>query len=395
MKQVKKAHFIIGGWLLAVLSLFFYSFTQIDLGLTLTRISFWQILQKKFQLIGYFHRPLSACLYFLILVLLFSFYLLILKGVQKKWLSEKQIWWLIILTVVLLWLSYNAFSYDLFNYIFDAKILIYYQQNPYQVKPLDFPQDPMLGFMHWTHRPTAYPPFWIGLSVLPYLLGLGRLVPLILAFKGLMAGAYLGTLWLIWKMGSSPKLFRLVFYALNPLVLIESLVSAHNDGVMIFFAFLGFYWLWQQRPWRALFPWLFSIGIKLATLALLPLFGYGFWQRLSKKKINPEKLTQGAIWLMLAAVIFVGWRLGHQPWYWLWLLPFLALKKTFRFSFWLMTGLTLGSLLRYLPFLYYGHWNPPVPEINFWFLVLGLVLGLLLIFLEKVKFLANHGFRFD
>jgi hypothetical protein len=124
MKHIKKANLLISGWLLAVLSLFFYSFTQIDLGLTLTRISFWQILQKNFQLIGYFHRPLSACLYCLILILLFSFYLLILKGVQKKWLSEKQVWGLIIFTVVLLWLSYNAFSYDLFNYIFDAKTLV-------------------------------------------------------------------------------------------------------------------------------------------------------------------------------------------------------------------------------------------------------------------------------
>ena len=399
MNKIKKANLIITGWILAVLGLFFFSFTQIDLGLTLTRISFWQIIQKKFQLIGYFHRPLSAFLYLVILGLLFSFYLLILKSALKKWFTSKQMWKIILITTLILWFSYNAFSYDLFNYIFDAKILVFYHQNPYEYKALDFPNDPMLGFMHWTHRPSAYPPLWIGISVIPYVLGFGKLIPLMLAFKALMLGAYLGTIWLIGKISKilTPKreLFNLAFYAFSPLVIIESLVSAHNDVLMIFFGLLGFYLLLKKRNFLAFLPWLFSIGIKLLTVFLLPLFPYVFWEKIKNRKIDKQKLTLGAILLMTLGFLFVSFRLGHQPWYWLWLLPFIALKTENRWGFWLTTCLSFGSLLRYLPFLYYGHWDPPVPEIKFWLLGLGLVLGLLMIFLEKVKLLSKNGFTFN
>lgn len=399
MKKSRKIAFFSLGWLLAVLALFFYSFTQIDLGLTLTRISFWQILQKKFQYIGYFNRPLSTVLYLGILLLLFSFYLLILRGVQKGWLTPKHLWRLILVTVVILWFSYNALSYDLFNYVFDAKIVVFYHQNPYQFKALDFPNDPMLGFMHWTHRPTVYPPLWIGISVIPFVLGFGKLIPQILAFKALMLGAYLGTIWLIWKISEiltpKRKLFNIAFYAFSPLVIIESLVSAHNDGVMVFFALLGFYLLVKKKPYHALLPWLFSIGIKIVTVILLPLFALGIWSKIRVKKVDYQKLAMGAILLMSLAVFVSSYRLGFQPWYLLWVLPFLALRAKNQYFVWLAIGFSLGSLLRYVPFLYYGHWNPPVPEIKFWLLIGGLILGLLVIFLKKVNLLPKNLLTVD
>ena len=69
------------GWLLTIIFLFLYSFTQIDLGLTLTRASFWQPIQRTFQQIGYFQRPLSTIFYLLILAALFGFYDKMLKGI--------------------------------------------------------------------------------------------------------------------------------------------------------------------------------------------------------------------------------------------------------------------------------------------------------------------------
>ena len=42
------------GYLLTIVGLFFYSFTQVDLNLTLSEWSVWQVIQKYFQHIGYF-----------------------------------------------------------------------------------------------------------------------------------------------------------------------------------------------------------------------------------------------------------------------------------------------------------------------------------------------------
>ena len=71
---------------------------------------------------------------------------------KKKKISKPFVWLIIFVSALLLVFSYNAFSYDIFNYIFDAKIFTHYHQNPYLQKALDYPGDPMLSFMRWTHR---------------------------------------------------------------------------------------------------------------------------------------------------------------------------------------------------------------------------------------------------
>jgi len=235
------------GYLLSAIGLFFYSFTQIDLGLTLSRVSVWQTAEKFFKSIGYFNRPMSALIFIIITLLLFTFYLLILNNIRKKEISRKTIWSLIIATTVILTFSYNAFSYDLFNYMFDAKIVTFYNQNPFVYKALDFPGDPMLSFMHWTHRLYPYGPTWLGLTVPLSFLGMQVFLPTFFLFKIMISATFLGTVYFIsrilQKISPENELFGVAFFALNPLVIIESLVSAHNDITMIFFAMWALYLL--------------------------------------------------------------------------------------------------------------------------------------------------------
>lgn len=147
-------------WLLSlsgipVIGLFFYSFTQIDLGLVITRIPWLYVIEQQFQYIGYFNRPLSTLFYVILMLSLAVLYFSLLSLLKNQKVSPRFFWSLLGIISVVLFFSYNAFSYDLFNYIFDAKILTHYGQNPYVHKALDYPGDPMLGFMHWTHR--TYP----------------------------------------------------------------------------------------------------------------------------------------------------------------------------------------------------------------------------------------------
>src|SRR6185437_11810090 len=131
----------------------------------ITRIPALYQIEKQFQYIGYFNRSLSTSLFVILVVLLTGFYIYFLHRFQRKQLSKRFFWSLVGVTAVVLAFSYNALSYDLFNYIFDAKILTHYHLNPYQYMALNFPQDPMLGFMHWTNRTYPYGPIWLGLTV--------------------------------------------------------------------------------------------------------------------------------------------------------------------------------------------------------------------------------------
>src|SRR5205814_411517 len=138
----------------------------------------------------------------------------------------------------ILFFAYNAFSYDLFNYIFDAKIFVHYHQNPYFHKALDFPGDPMLSFMHWTHRTYPYGPAWLIIIAPVYYLGFGIFSITFYLFKLITVEAYLWSVILVKKIAEkleTDSSFAVVAFALNPLVIAEVLVSAHNDIFMIAF----------------------------------------------------------------------------------------------------------------------------------------------------------------
>jgi len=373
------------GWVAILVFLFIYSFTQIDLGLTLTRASWWQVIQKAFQQVGYFHRPLSMALYLLILVLLFGFYFLVLKRVERGKLGSRQIWLLILLAAGILWWSYNAFSYDLFNYIFDAKVVTFYHQSPYQYRALDFPGDPMLGFMHWTHRLYPYGPIWLAVSIPISFLGWGKLLPTMILFKSLAVASYLTAAWLIFKILVKTKPgrqgFGLAWFALSPLVIVETLVSAHHDLLMMSLALAGF-WLLMKKKYLLAWVMLFlSIGIKFATGFLVPVFIWITWRQWQEKKIDWVKVWWASLLLMVLAFAAAVYRIKNvQPWYLLYPLPFAVLLNK-KYLFWPITFFSFGLLLNYAPFLYLGNWNSPVPAINkgllFGFLGLGIISGIM------------------
>ncbi len=124
--------FVFVFWFLNVIGLFLYSLTQVDLNLTLSRAPLINSIVKVFQNIGYFQRPLSTTIFLVLILLLFALYLILLYLSKKGKLSRREFWWLIILTSAVLLFSYPAFSYDIFNYMFDAKTIVFYQQNPWQ-----------------------------------------------------------------------------------------------------------------------------------------------------------------------------------------------------------------------------------------------------------------------
>src|SRR5690348_1001399 len=106
--------FIPYSFIIAVLALFLYSFTQVDLSLTLSRASFFQTIEKNFQQIGYFNRPLSTTFYLIVIGVLSLYFIYFLHLALKKKIKINTVWKIIGITGVILTFSYVAFSYDLF-----------------------------------------------------------------------------------------------------------------------------------------------------------------------------------------------------------------------------------------------------------------------------------------
>ncbi len=378
---MNKLRLLIFLYILTIFGLFFYSFTQIDLSLTLSRLSIWQTIEKGFQYIGYFQRPLSTVWYVVLILLLFATQTGFLLTVQKNMISRKQVWVLIIFTAVVLAFSYNAFSYDLFNYIFDAKIVTHYHLNPYQHKALDFPQDPMLSFMHWTQRIYPYGPLWLFLTIPFSFLGGQIFLVTFYLFKLIGAGSYLGTAYFLEKIAKKTvpqeSLFPLALFAFSPFVIIEGIVSAHNDMVMIFLSTLALYLLLSKRYVVSLIALIASVGVKFATAVWLPLWVLIMVAQTKRKQVPYRLFIVTGILLSLIPIVLATLRTNFQPWYFLYILPFAALTKKYVaipfsiFSFF--------ALLQYVPFLYTGNWNPPIPMLLNQLSLIGVGLSLLVL----------------
>lgn len=346
-------------FLLVIVLLFFYSFTQIDLSLTLSQVSIWQNIQKSFQYIGYFNRPLSTVLFICILVLMFGYYFWFLRKAFRKELKIKDLIILIISTAVILSFSYNAFSYDLFNYMFDARIVTHYHENPYFHRAMDYPQDPMLSFMRWTHRVYPYGPVWLGLTIPISFIGMNIFLLTFFLFKFLITGFYLVSVLMIYKINQKINpdhaIFNTVFFALNPLIIIESLVSSHHDIVMIFFALVGIHLFFLKKRILAIILIIISSQIKIPTLGLLLPFVISFIPL--KTKLESNRFIVITIISMFLASGYALTKVEIQPWYFLWMLPFVALLKPNKYIISLAIGFSFGLLLRYTVLLYFGNWD--------------------------------------
>lgn len=393
---MNKVKLLFAAYIAGIISLFFYSFTQVDLSLTLSKSSLFQAAEKNFQYLGFFQRPLSAIIFSAIMLLLFVSYIFLLYFAKKGIIKIKHVFVMTIITFIILVFSYNAFSYDLFNYIFDAKIITHYYQNPYLHKAADFANDPMLNFMRWTHRVYPYGPSWLVLTVPLSLIDLGFFLPAFFLFKLLMGFSFLGSSILIYKISEklfpNDKIFNFVFWAFNPFILTECLVSAHNDGPMIFFLLLSIYLYLQKKKLLSWISNIFSVGIKFSTGALLPLFLVLEYFDRTKKKINWEIFFTSALVLSLTTVIFATIRTTFQPWY---LIFPLSLSSFLSKRYYILIPailISIFSMSLYVIYVYMTDYAKEYPSIiqNIQLVELGVVLIYLLGYFFKSNFFHKH-----
>src|SRR5690606_16427971 len=120
------------------------------------------------------NRELMTYVYVGIVAVAFALYWAVTRDFNRKNVRLTLITSLLILSPLLL--AYNALSHDVFNYIFNAKMVRVYQADPHNKVALDFPQDDWLRFMHNTHTPAPYGYGWTAMSLVPSAIGMDKFV---------------------------------------------------------------------------------------------------------------------------------------------------------------------------------------------------------------------------
>lgn len=146
--------------------------------------------------------------------------------------------------LILIWL-YPVTATDLFQYVMRARVAAVYQANPLSVPPGQFPGDPLLPFTGvWRDSVSPYGPAWEVLAGSVARTGATGVVSGALAYKAVAFVAYLACMALLAAARGSPAQPHgagraVLFFAWNPLVLIQGIGNGHNDLVMLAWLLLG------------------------------------------------------------------------------------------------------------------------------------------------------------
>ena len=362
---MKKIIFLL--YFLFLLAFTFFSYFFIDSNLI--------YLKNLYTGFAFSNRLVVVLIYSFAALIFFCFYLIFLEFFKKKIFTRKDFKIILILTIVGLVFSYPAIlSYDIFNYIATSKIAFFYHENPYILMPIQFTNDPLLLFTHAANKTALYAPFWILLTGLPYLIGFGNFVLTLLSFKILNVIFYLLTILLIYRI--SKNFYNTAIFAFNPLVIIETIVSNHNDIVMMFFALFAVLLAQKNKYLTAYLFLLLSIFIKFSTIFLIPVLVYMLYSKIKQNSLSMEK-----IYLMLTfsmGIIFLLSPLREEmyPWYAVWFLTFACLLRN-KLVLVITSTLSLGLLFRYLPYMYLGTYDFPTPLLRIIFTAIPVAIGLI------------------
>ncbi|MBK8623536.1 MAG: hypothetical protein IPN79_17715 [Saprospiraceae bacterium] len=211
---------------------------------------------------------------FLLFSLAFVAYFYIIRRHQEHW--KAWVVWSLIAKISLL-LLFPMLSDDIYRFHFDG-LLTRAGENPYGVLPVDYFKDNVYGFptfllekMNSPGYYTVYPP------VAQYIYALAAWTKDIILFSFFAKIIYLvfeivGLVFIIrilkhWD--KSPS--TILWYALNPLVLVECFGNLHIEGVMVSFLAVCYYYFLTGKMKTAGIFFAMAVNVKLLPLILLPL----------------------------------------------------------------------------------------------------------------------------
>ncbi len=263
---------------------------------------------------------------FLLLMGLYGLAFGIYLWLVQQDLSEKVVFWLGVSLRLIVLFSLPQLSNDVYRFIWDGRLLVA-GQNPFALRPSEWMamSNPPVGINQELHNLTyadnytVYPPihqavFWMSAKLSSSIFGA------VLVLKSVLVLGEIAMLWFLRKAKEFAGLS--VFYALNPLVILEIAGNGHFEGLMVLFLILGIYGLRKKDGRLAGIGIGLSIATKLLPLMLLPLIGGYFWGNVDgQKKIALDgdvgMETNGRSSVQQQMYLLLGWAVGINMVLWL------------------------------------------------------------------------------
>ncbi len=248
---------------------------------------------------------IDSLIYLGIMTLISITYILILKKHKEIFKNNKDIIKFVIIVSTLFMLILPMTSTDIFYYIATGWSDAKYKINPYYTSIYELKQsneiknDEILKKMpeFWEQQKIVYGPFWTLVSKLLASLSFGNLTLALFIFKIFNLCLHLLNCKLIHKL-TNKKILMLI-YALNPLVLFESITNVHNDILLVFFILLALYFAIKKKNIiLSIIALSIATAVKYVAILIAPFLVIWYYknEKISKRILN-------ALWLALIFLI--------------------------------------------------------------------------------------------
>ncbi len=222
--------------------------------------------------------------------------------------------------------TYPFFAIDMLFYAVHTRLWLLYGANPLLVPVANFPQDPWIALKgEWINSTSGYSPLWEVVALVPGILaGSRRFLLHLMGLKVIALLAYLADALLIAAivrhLRSREVGWRVLYFAWNPLVLMELVANGHNDGLMLTFLLLAVLLLVRERELAAHGALALSVLIKVTPAFLWPVFWlWGVARRPTWRERALYTLAVGAIVLVTLGVFAAflwpdptAWQVFHE-----------------------------------------------------------------------------------
>lgn len=182
----------------------------------------------------------------------------------------------------------RLFSKDVLSYLVYGQAFGVYGLNPYTTSPNHMQFDFNFRLIDWHDSVSVYGPVWTLLCTALYKvaapLATSHIWGYIVGFRALGLAFHLGNAALVWyilgRLRPQQQIAGTIFYAWNPLTLIEFAGNGHNDAGLVFFllAAVAAHLAPRRRPWLVALCLTLSILTKFITLLVVPAYLLLLWR---------------------------------------------------------------------------------------------------------------------
>lgn len=170
---------------------------------------------------------------------------------------------------------YPITAIDLYAYIDQSLVLVYYHHNPIITPPAAFASDSLMQLSDgWQGSPSPYGPLGTVIDALPALVFGRNLLANLLALKLMFGAMGVGEGYMVYSIvrRHAPRwaVSGALLVAWNPLIFLEVSINGHNDIAMMLFAILGIASLGEDELTLGPVLLVASVLIKYTTVILLP-----------------------------------------------------------------------------------------------------------------------------